>query len=155
MSWTSAVCTISCLFNWNVLIKLEPQLTQVGANKWFLPTVVTICLLRFEAGVNTFPHISHMKYILSIICIFWTESYTMHCNVPIYVPHYKSLTTQHPNFPSSFLPTADKTFASMEQLCLPSKCEFQGRSSGWLWERQGPSWSPSRSSKFVIQSLYP
>ena len=28
-------------------------------NKWFLPTVVTICLLRFEAGVNTFPHISH------------------------------------------------------------------------------------------------
>ena len=25
---------------------------------------------RFEAGVNTFPHISHMKYLLSIICIF-------------------------------------------------------------------------------------
>ena len=32
LSWTNAVCTISCLFYWNVVIKLEPQLTQVGAN---------------------------------------------------------------------------------------------------------------------------
>ena len=32
LSLTNAVCTISCLFYWNVVIKLEPQLTQVGAN---------------------------------------------------------------------------------------------------------------------------
>ena len=46
-------------------LKLEPQLTQVGANSLFLPMVVAICLRRFEAGVNTFPHISHEIYFVN------------------------------------------------------------------------------------------
>ena len=33
--------------------------------------VVTICLRRFEAGVNTSPHISHMKYLLSFVSFEW------------------------------------------------------------------------------------
>ena len=66
-------------FQLKVLIKLEPQLTQVGANKWFLPTVVTICLRRFEAEVNTFPHISQMKYFsfrfIGILSFFYARSF--------------------------------------------------------------------------------
>ena len=34
-------------------------------------------LARFEAGVNTFPHISQIEYFLSIIYIFWMESRKM------------------------------------------------------------------------------
>ena len=57
-------------------------MTQVGANKWFLPTVVTICLRRFEAEVNTFPHTSQMKYFSfrfigmyeSILSLFYARS---------------------------------------------------------------------------------
>ena len=41
--------------------------------------MVAICLRRFEAGVKTFPHISQLKYLLSIICIFWEWH-----NFPIY-----------------------------------------------------------------------
>ena len=41
--------------------------------------MVAICLRRFEAGVKTFPHISQMKYLLSIICTFW-ESHNIRQN---------------------------------------------------------------------------
>ena len=57
-SWTSVHHLVS------FQLKLEPQLIQVGTNKCFLPTVVTICLHRFETEVNTFPHISQVKYLL-------------------------------------------------------------------------------------------
>ena len=54
------VCSISWLSNSAVLIALEPQLIQVGSNSMFFPHVDDhICLRRFEAGVETFPHISH------------------------------------------------------------------------------------------------
>ena len=88
MSWTSAVCKISCLFNWNVLIKLEPQLTQVGANKWFLPTVVTICLHRFEAEVNTFPHISQMKHFLFYRYTFTLSQHLLYCDLVENIGHF-------------------------------------------------------------------
>ena len=56
------VCSISWLFNSAVLITLKPQLIQVGSNLMFFPHVDDhICLRRFEAGVETFPHISHKK----------------------------------------------------------------------------------------------
>ena len=41
--------------------------------------MVAICLRRFEAGMKTFPHISQMKYLLSIICTFW-ESHNIRQN---------------------------------------------------------------------------
>ena len=46
-------------------IKLGPTISPHGGDNM---------LARFEAGVNTFPHISQIKYVLLIICIFWMES---------------------------------------------------------------------------------
>ena len=70
--WKQHQDTLEKLFYWftsvhhleSFQLKLEPQLTQVGANSLFLPMVVTICLRRFEAGVNTFPHISEKRQSL-------------------------------------------------------------------------------------------
>ena len=63
-------CASSCAFSIKSFdqIKLEPTISPHGGDNMFA---------RFEAGVNTFPHISQIEYFLSIIYIFWMESRKM------------------------------------------------------------------------------
>ena len=77
-NWTSAVCTILCLFNWKFWSnwshnwhKLGPMISPHGGDNM---------LARLEAGVNTFPHISQMKYFCQSFVSFEWESQ----NVPLY-----------------------------------------------------------------------
>ena len=56
------VCTISCLFHWNVFIKLEPQLTIDAPQSWELPVSQPLCKwLGLILGLNTWPVPSHPR----------------------------------------------------------------------------------------------
>ena len=78
-NWTSAVCTILCLFNWKFWSnwshnwhKLGPMISPHGGDNM---------LARFEAGVNTFPHISQIKiFFVNHLYLLNEESQ----NVPLY-----------------------------------------------------------------------
>ena len=70
--------TILCLFNWKFWSnwshnwhKLGPMISPHGGDNM---------LARLEAGVNTFPHISQMKYFCQSFVFFEWESQ----NVPLY-----------------------------------------------------------------------
>ena len=83
-----------CCLNWNVLIKVEQKLTQVGANRWFLPTVgwYSVILLDFWVNFLDFSVIFRdflaifVSFIGECFCLFgflgelfWISHYLSHC----------------------------------------------------------------------------
>ena len=100
-------------------LKLEPQLHKLGPINGFSPWWWRYACAGLKLELIPF-HIFHIwvglglggDYEISFVNHLYLLNGKLH-NVPIYVPHSKSSTTQHPNLPSSFLPPAYETFASM------------------------------------------
>ena len=123
-------------------LKLEPQLHKLGPINGFFPWWWRYACAGLKLELIPF-HIFHIwvglglggDYEISFVNHLYLLNGKLHN-----VPHSKSSTTQHPNLPSSFLPPAYKTFASINGANLSAEQRWISGSLIWMIVRApGPS----------------
>ena len=136
-------------------LKLEPQLHKLGPINGFSPWWWRYACAGLKLELIPF-HIFHIWVGLGLggLWNIFSQSFLSFERKVTQCSNIRSpfQIFDHSTSKSSFIlfSTCIRNFCinalhAMEQLCLLSKGEFQGRSSGWLWEHQGPLASLSSS----------